>query len=134
MLTRVAAPILAACLLAGCNSEITKGEEGTVIVYGRVSAADHSVPPRMLMSMAAHAEASCESPLFEAVNAFTDESGEYRGALYIRGSERSVCVSVRAQPPEESGFLPSSVQRTPVLMRPGVTDSIRVDVVLQRGN
>lgn len=134
MLTRVAAPIVAAFLLAGCNSEITKSEEGTVIVYGRVSAADQSLLPRMLMSMAAHAEASCQTPLVEAVNAFTDESGQYRGALYLRGSERSVCVSVRAQPPEESGFQARSVQRTPVLMRPGVTDSVRVDVVLQRAN
>ena len=76
------------------------------------------------------------------VNTFTDTSGYYRAALYsstpfldtraTAGQTRpTVCVWVHATPFPESGFLATSAQLAPVVMRSDVFDSVRVDVELQ---
>lgn len=132
MLLRALGIVVVASLLAGCNSEkIIDGEAATVIVYGRVSAANGAVAPRALMSLTAHVQGACANPIMDAVNAVTNTAGDYRAALFNWGTQFTVCVSVNAAPAVGSGFLSRSVQRAPVVMRSGSPDSIRVDLELQ---
>ncbi|MGI9140683.1 MAG: hypothetical protein ACR2GJ_06215 [Gemmatimonadaceae bacterium] len=112
------------------TEKLMDGEAATVIVYGQISTANGAIPPRALMSMAAYAQGSCANPLMDAVMTVTNAAGEYRAALFNWGTEFTVCVSVRAAPAEGSGFLATSAQRAPVVMRSSVPDSVRVDFEL----
>ena len=125
--------VLFAAFLVACDREIAyiDGEAATVIVYGRVSVPDGGSPPRALISLSAHVQGSCANPALDAVNAVTTEAGEYRAAFFNWGTQFTVCVSVNAAPAEGSGYLATSAQLAPVVMRSDKVDSVRVDVELQ---
>ena len=130
MVIRALALIVMATVVAGCRT-IMDGEAATVVVYGRVSAADGAAAPRALMSLAAYAQGSCANPLMDAVMTTTNAAGEYRASLFNWGTEFTVCIRVGAAPAQGSGLLASSAERAPVVMRSGIPDSIRVDLELR---
>ena len=119
----------------GCRADpLVDGPAATVVVYGRVSASNGAAPPPALMSVTAHVNASCANPVMDAVNAVTSSAGDYRAILFNWGTDYSVCVSVHAAPPAESGFRASSEQLAPVRMRSDRLDSVRVDLELPPAN
>jgi hypothetical protein len=143
MRTHFLTAVLFAGLLVACDGETLVNEPAAkVLVYGRVFVANGAVAPRAFMSLTAHADGSCAGPLVNVINAFTDASGYYRATLYsvtpfldtratAGQAQPTVCVSVHAAPSNESGFLASSAQLAPVVMRSDALDSVRVDVELQ---
>lgn len=127
--TGAVAALLSAAAVA-CSGGFGPDDSNALTVHGRVTASATSEPVADAGVDVTAFSGNCGSNIFSTSSARTDSGGEYSTTAVNFSSGLRRCVEVRAEPPEESGLGPGTIQVPNVRVTDDGVDSLAVDVEL----
>lgn len=122
--------LLLSVAVAACSGGFGPEDSDAVAVHGRVTDAATADPVADAGVDVTAFSGNCGSSIFSTSSTRTDSAGEYSTTVINFSTGFRRCVEVRAEPPEESGLGPATIQVPNVRVSDSGADSLSVDVQL----
>lgn len=125
-----AGALLLALSVVACSGGFGPEDSDAVAVHGRVTDSATTDPVADAGVDVTAFSGNCGSTIFSTSSSRTDSAGEYSATVINFSTGFRRCVEVRAEPPEDSGLGPSTVQVPNVRITDSGVDSLSVNVEL----
>lgn len=125
-----AGALLLSVAVAACSGGFGPEDSDAVAVHGRVTDAATADPVADAGVDVTAFSGNCGSRIFSTSSTRTDSAGAYSATVINFSTGFRRCVEVRAEPPEDAGLGPATVQVPNVRLSDSGVDSLSVNVEL----